>query len=122
MVRPGHWAVQARIERFIEPAVLLLLRERPRHGYDLVESLVPLVGDGASVDLGNLYRLLRSLEGERLVSSRWDAEAPGPARRVYEITPAGARLLDTWAVALRSAEATITSYLARYDRETRRHG
>ena len=121
MVRPGHWAVQARIERLIEPAVLLLLRERPRHGYDLVESLVPLVGDGATVDLGNLYRLLRSLEGERFVSSTWNAEAPGPARRVYEITPAGARLLDTWAVALRSAEATITSYLARYDRETRRH-
>src|ERR671910_344288 len=93
LIRPGHWAVQARIERFIEPAVLLLLRERPRHGYDLVDNLPALVGEGATIDLGNLYRLLRGLEAERLVSSSWRADAPGPAPRGYDHTPAGARPL-----------------------------
>ena len=35
----GRWRVFARVERFTEPALLLLLRERPAHGYDLLERL-----------------------------------------------------------------------------------
>ena len=72
----GHWAVRARVERLIEPAVLLLLQERPRHGYDLLEDIPDLVGEGADVDLGNLYRLLRGLEAEGVVSSSWHVDSP----------------------------------------------
>lgn len=115
LVRPGHWAVRARVERFIEPALLLLLRERPRHGYDLLSSLPALAGPGADVDLGNLYRLLRGLEAEGLVAARWQVDAPGPARRVYRLTPAGRRLLDTWATALASTGTAITTFLDRYE-------
>jgi DNA-binding PadR family transcriptional regulator len=56
MVRPGHWGVRARVERFSEPALLLLLRERPTHGYELLEALPELTGE-ARVDMGNLYRV-----------------------------------------------------------------
>jgi PadR family transcriptional regulator, regulatory protein PadR len=119
-VRPGHWAVRARVERLIEPAVLLQLRERPRHGYDLLENIPALVGDGADVDLGNLYRLLRGLEAEGMVSSRWHVDAPGPARRIYTLTPAGGRLLDAWAAALRATESVVATFLARYDHGERR--
>ena len=112
--------MRARVERLVEPALLLLLHERPRHGYDLLENIPALVGDGADVDLGNLYRLLRGLEAERLVSSQWDVNAPGPARRIYTLTPAGARLLEAWATALRSTRAVITTFLDRFDRQGRR--
>jgi hypothetical protein len=44
MVGPGRWGVRARVERFAEPAVLLLLRERPAHGYELLEELPALTG------------------------------------------------------------------------------
>jgi poly-beta-hydroxybutyrate-responsive repressor len=103
MVRPGHWTVRARVERFIEPSLLLLLRERPVHGYELLE-LLPELGIEGRVDIGNLYRLLRALEEEGIVRSEWSAELPGPAKRTYELTPAGRRLLDRWAEALRRAE------------------
>jgi PadR family transcriptional regulator PadR len=116
----GEWAVRARVERLVEPALLLLLHERPRHGYDLLENIPALVGDSAEVDLGNLYRLLRGLEAEGLASSQWDVEAPGPARRIYTLTPAGARLLEAWATALRSTGAVITTFVDRFDRHTRR--
>src|ERR671936_866291 len=89
MVRPGHWGVRARVERFREPALLLLLRERPTHGYELLDALPPLTGD-ARVDMGNLYRVLRALEEDGLVSSRWEAGEPGPAKRRYEPTAASA--------------------------------
>ena len=112
--------MRARVERLVEPALLLLLHERPRHGYDLLENIPALVGDGAEVDLGNLYRLLRGLEAEGLVSSQWDVGAPGPARRIYTLTPAGARLLGAWATALRSTGTVITTLLDRFDRKQRR--
>src|SRR2546429_4528518 len=114
LVRPGHWHVHARVERFVEPSLLLLLRERPLHGYELLERL-PELGLEGRVDIGNLYRLLRSLEDEGLVSSEWNAELPGPAKRTYELTAQGRRLLDRWAEALRRAQDTIGNFLDRYE-------
>ena len=113
MVRPGHWGVRARVERFSEPALLLLLRERPAHGYELLEQLPTLTGE-ARVDMGNLYRVLRALEEDGLVTSRWEAGEPGPAKRIYELTPAGRRLLDEWAQALEQARGRIDGFLDRY--------
>src|SRR5213082_4192661 len=113
LVRPGHWHVHARVERFVEPSLLLLLRERPLHGYELIERLPEVVGEGR-VDVGNLYRLLRSLEAEGVVSSEWSADLPGPAKRTYELTAEGRRLLDRWAEALVRTQGTISSFLQRY--------
>jgi PadR family transcriptional regulator, regulatory protein PadR len=114
---PGRFEVTARIERFVEPSLLLLLRERPMHGYELLERIGELAPQerGGRVDLGNLYRLLRALEEEGIVSSLWNDDIPGPARRTYRLTEAGARLLDEWAQALRRAREGIDAFLARYD-------
>jgi len=114
LVRPGHWHVRARVERFVEPSLLLLLRERPLHGYDLLER-IPELGVEGRVDIGNLYRLLRALEQEGLVRSEWSAELPGPAKRTYELTEEGHKLLDRWAEALRRAQGTIRTFLERYE-------
>jgi PadR family transcriptional regulator PadR len=111
-VGPGKYDVRARIERFAEPAVLLLLREQPVHGYELLEQLPELTGE--RVDMGNLYRVLRLLEDEGIVSSQWDDDAPGPSKRVYELTDEGRALLDQWARALRDAQTRTDSFLTRY--------
>src|SRR5207253_8424225 len=115
MVGPGRWGVRARVERFSEPAVLLLLRERPAHGYDLLEALPALTGE-ERVDMGNLYRVLRALEEDGLVRSEWQADAPGPAKRTYELSPQGGRLLDEWAAALRRSRERIDVFLDRYEK------
>ena len=114
LLRPGQWDVRARVERFVEPSLLLLLRERPLHGYELLER-IPELGIEGRVDIGNLYRLLRALEEEGLVRSEWSAELPGPAKRTYELTDEGRRLLDRWADALRRAQVTIAGFLDRYE-------
>ena len=106
--------MHARVERFVEPSLLLLLRERPLHGYELLERL-PELGVEGRVDIGNLYRLLRGLEQEGLVASEWSDELPGPAKRTYELTAEGRRVLDTWAEALRRAQGTIGTFLQRYE-------
>jgi PadR family transcriptional regulator PadR len=115
-VRPGHWAVRARVERFTEPALLLLLRERPTHGYELLEALPALTGE-ERVDMGNLYRVLRALEQDGIVASEWREDLPGPSKRTYELTPAGRRLLGEWAAALERAQDRISTFLDRYGKE-----
>jgi PadR family transcriptional regulator len=105
----GRWHVFARVERFTEPALLLLLRERPTHGYDLLERLPELTGE-ARVEMGNLYRLLRALEEEGLVASVW-----ADGKRTYAITDRGSQLLDQWAAALRNQQERTQQFLARYE-------
>ena len=105
----GRWYVNARVERFTEPALLLLLREHPAHGYDLLERLPELTGE-QRVEMGNLYRLLRALEEEGLVESEWD-----DGKRTYAITDAGLRLLDEWVDALRRALERTHDFVRRYE-------
>jgi PadR family transcriptional regulator len=105
----GRWHVFARVERFTEPALLLLLRERPTHGYDLLEQLPALTGE-ARVEMGNLYRLLRALEEEGLVASEWS-----DGKRTYSITDRGRQLLDQWADALRRQQERTQTFLERYE-------
>ena len=114
-VRPGQWTVHARVERFVEPSLLLLLRERAMHGYELLERIPEIAGEEVRVDVGNVYRVLRALEEEEIVRSEWDADLPGPAKRTYELTDAGRRLLDRWAEALRQAQDVLGGFLRRYE-------
>jgi PadR family transcriptional regulator PadR len=113
--------VRARVERFVEPALLLLLRDGETHGYDLADSLAEMAPDDP-VDLGNLYRLLRSLEAEGVVTSRWRDDLPGRSKRTYELTDDGRRLLDTWAEALARTSDTIAAFLWRYEHGTAQKG
>jgi PadR family transcriptional regulator, regulatory protein PadR len=111
-IAPGRYEVMARVERFAEPAVLLLLRERPAHGYELLEQLPGLTGE--RVDMGNLYRFLRLLEAERIVRSEWEDDLPGSSKRTYELRDEGRALLAEWAAALGEARERIDGFLTRY--------
>ena len=85
------------------------------HGYELIERLPEVTGAETRVDVGNLYRLLRGLEEEGVVTSEWSAELPGPAKRTYELTDEGRALLDRWAESLREAQGVLSSFLERYE-------
>ena len=114
-VGPGEWAVRARVERFGEPALLQLLSERPAHGYELLEQIAELTGE-SRIDMGNLYRVLRALEEDGIVTSEWRDDAPGPSKRIYELTEEGRRLLGGWADALRANREVVSSFLDRYEK------
>ncbi len=112
--RRGWHGRGGRIERFQTPVLLLLLRERHAHGYDLLDRLPELTGD-ERIDVGNLYRVLRALEEQGLVRSEWDESLPGPAKRTYELTEAGGDALDHWAASLVATRTRIDSFLQRYE-------
>jgi DNA-binding PadR family transcriptional regulator len=105
----GRWHVHARVERFAEPAVLLLLREGRAYGSELLDRLPEVTGE-QRVEMGNLYRLLRALEEEGLVTSEWVH-----GKRIYALAEPGARLLDEWVEALRRARERTDAFIRRYE-------
>lgn len=96
---------------FVLPCLLLLLREGPAHGYDLVERLAPF---GFSSEPPVVYRNLRRMEAERLVESAWDTSGKGPARRVYNLTERGRNHLDAWTIAITYQRDVLGTFLDRH--------
>jgi PadR family transcriptional regulator len=100
-------------KNFLRPCLLLLLREQPAHGYDLLERVQSLGFDGS--DPGGLYRGLRALEREKLVRSVWEPSESGPDRRTYEITRAGMEELHRSAKTIAVGHGTVGAFLSRYE-------
>ncbi len=70
---------------------LLLIDQKSSHGYELVERMEEF-GISAK-DQTFIYRILRMLEMNGLVESKWDTSDPGPAKHVYSITEDGKKTL-----------------------------
>lgn len=97
---------------FLRPCLLLLLREEPAHGYELLERLRTFGFD--RTDPGGLYRALRALEEDGFVHSAWEPSSAGPDRRIYQLTRAGMEELHSRAKALDCARDTLDVFLSRY--------
>lgn len=99
--------------RFLEPTLLLLLRDSPAHGYTLLEQLGAFGLD--DFDPSVVYRALRMMEEQRLVTSVWDrVETQGPPRRVYRLTAAGDEMLASWVEHLEETRRGIDHLLVSY--------
>jgi poly-beta-hydroxybutyrate-responsive repressor len=96
---------------FLRPCLLLLLRERPAHGYDLVERLHSSFID--DTDAGGVYRTLRAFEREGLVSSSWCLPTSGPARRTYALTAEGKEALAHEVETLEATHHLVHTFLER---------
>lgn len=118
LVAAGQWQVEARVERFVEPALLLALNEGPAHGYELAEYVAEVAG--LEVDYGNLYRLLRGLEEDGIVTSEWQDTPSTRSKRTYELTAAGGQLLENWVGSLRDLNRRTAAFFRRYDRRRQR--
>jgi len=105
--------------RFVEPVVLLLLKQKGRsYGYDLSSDLREHALTDAEIEKAALYRTLRQLEKNGMVTSRWQTDQSGPARRIYRLTAEGEKHLEEWATVLEHISKSMT----RFVREVRKTG
>lgn len=82
-----------------EWAVLGVLVDAPRHGYDIAAALQPgtRIGDVWRLTRQLVYRALQRIEALGLVQPRaTEPSAAGPPRTTYEATAKGREALDTW--------------------------
>jgi len=106
----------ARAAGLLEPALLAALAARPSHGYDLRRAVEELSGGLVCMDPGGMYRVLRRLEEESYIVSKWSSGEHGPHRREYELTDQGRSLLRRWAEQLRERERVFRSVIELVDR------
>lgn len=96
---------------------LLLLDEGAAYGYELRRRLA---WHRLKVDLAGVYRLLRQLERDGWLQSRWMRPSAGPRRRLYRLAPAGRASLDEMAAVIDEARDTHDRLLRVYNQSLRR--
>jgi DNA-binding PadR family transcriptional regulator len=79
-------------------ALLGLLAQRPRHGYELHAAFEAVVGGEQNWDVkpAQIYTTLSRLENGGYVVEDAVSQAGGPEKRTYAITPAGRQELALW--------------------------
>ena len=98
--------------RFVEPLLLFLLKKSGQsYGYELAAELPRHAMTDSSIELAALYRTLRQLEKNGCVTSEWEAEGSGPARRVYALTARGEEHLEEWIVVLGHLAQSMTRFV-----------
>lgn len=81
------YATSRLLRGFLEPCLLALLEPGPDYGLSLTRRLVDAGMD--EVPGGSLYPALTRLERRGLVTTSTRPSSSGPARKYYELTPAG---------------------------------
>jgi DNA-binding PadR family transcriptional regulator len=77
-------------------ALLGLLEESARHGYDLKQSYDRRFGGAKPIRFGQVYRTLAQLVRAGMVEVVGVEPGAGPDRKRYSITPEGVTDLDKW--------------------------
>lgn len=93
-----------------ELAVLSLVAEQPRHGYE-IEQIIEARGmrDWTEIGFSSIYYLLNKLEKQDLIESQLhQPKGQGPARKVYTITDNGRQVhlqgtIETLSMPLRAS-------------------
>lgn len=100
------------LDRLVKPAVLMMLAREDLHGYEIVQRLGGLdVFGGAAPDATGVYRALRSMAEDGLVTSTWVLSDAGPAKRRYHMAEDGIACARKWVFTLRQYHAAVGALL-----------
>jgi len=83
------------IVSLLEPALLILVKGEPSHGYSLLAELGEMGIDTLHPSV--VYRTLREMEDLEWIQSDWETDqTQGPPRRIYHLTVQGEEALQYW--------------------------
>jgi PadR family transcriptional regulator PadR len=94
----------------LDGILLAVLEPGPGHGYAIMEALRQRSGGQVDLPTGTIYPALHRLERAGLIQSTWSAD-DGRRRRVYKLTTAGRRALDSERGTWRDFSAVVTTLL-----------
>ena len=109
---PRRQETQGQPRMWLQPFLLLALQQWQSHGYELIRRMSAFGFE--ALDRGSVYRTLRHLEKDGLVSSDWDTSKDGPARRLYSLTDAGRAYLNVWAASLKGYQSMLDQFFSLY--------
>lgn len=96
--------------RFLQPAILAILSEKPYHGYMILQKLGrTLLWREEAPDPAGVYRALRDMEKRGLISAQMEA---GSDRKVFRLTEDGVRCRASWLKTLRQYQLGLDEMIA----------
>ncbi len=84
-------ALRLELRRGVVVLAVLSQMDTASYGYNLIQQLAE---KGLDIEEGTLYPLLRRLEKQGLLESKWEMGESRP-RKYYQISPAGRQVLST---------------------------
>jgi PadR family transcriptional regulator PadR len=108
---------QGKLERYIQPSILLALFVKPSHGYELIQGIQEFGFVEGQAPPGMIYRHLRQMEEDGLVSSQWLTEESGPAKRVYSLSSEGVAMLEIWVGYMENQASKLNAFVDRFRQE-----
>src|SRR5258706_1134821 len=82
----------------VRHAILGLLAQHPRHGYELRAAFSAVIGGDENWDVkpAQIYTTLNRLEEAGLVQQHSVEQSGGPEKRIYQVTELGLETLQEW--------------------------
>ena len=92
------------LDRFIQPIILMILKEEPSTGYRILKQMeqFSMFGDSRP-DATGVYRYLRLMEERELLEQFEEREGENKYKKKYRITENGKECLENW-------KGTLTAY------------
>lgn len=92
------------LDRFIQPIILMILKEEPSTGYRILKQMeqFSMFGDSRP-DATGVYRYLRLMEERELLEQFEEREGENKYKKKYRITETGKECLENW-------KGTLTAY------------
>lgn len=87
----NNWTTQIR-KGLLELCILNALRQESLYGFDIVRRLRDI--KGLVISEGTIYPLLSRLRRDGFVQTKLKESKEGPARKYYELTPRGQKILN----------------------------
>jgi poly-beta-hydroxybutyrate-responsive repressor len=103
-----------KVERYIQPSILMALKRKPSYGYELIHEISQFGFVEGLAPPGMIYRHLRNLEENGLVLSEWQTDGAGPAKRVYQLTDEGREVLSFWIDYMQKQAEKLRSFIDCY--------
>jgi poly-beta-hydroxybutyrate-responsive repressor len=109
-------------DRYVQPSILMSLLGQGSYGYELSQKICSYGFLPEDASPGMIYRHLRQLEKEGLITSHWDSEGSGPARRMYTLTAEGHEVLDAWVRFIKRRAKNFARFVACYAKASKETG
>lgn len=101
--------------RHLPAFILLFLSEGDVHGGALWNRISDIMPTRWEVDSGAIYRVLRDLEERGCLTSYWNTDESGPAKRRYHLTAKGLAELDLWYQDICLRKKNLEYFIDKYD-------
>jgi PadR family transcriptional regulator, regulatory protein PadR len=111
---PQRRLQQGKKDRYMQPSILMGLYVKPSYGYELIQNIQRFGFVEGMAPPGMIYRHLRQLEEDGLVSSEWETAGVGPAKRIYQLTDEGKQMLGIWIAYIEKQVSNLNDLIKQY--------